>query len=119
MRDRVRVPGEGVPLRPSTTDERTWEARIVPSAATPVAMPTWRSVELIPDAIPARAGSTTPTAVETSGTLTKPGADAADDHPGQQVRPVRGRRQAAHQQQARRRSATNPGAISIRRGTRS
>ena len=32
-----------------------------------------------PAAIPARAGSTTPTAVEASGTLTKPGADARDD----------------------------------------
>ena len=51
---------------------RTCEARIVPSPATPVAMPTWRRVELMPDAIPARAGSTTPTAVETSGVLTSP-----------------------------------------------
>ena len=45
---------------------------IVPSVATPVAIPTWRSVELIPEAIPARAGSTTPTAVEMRGVDTRP-----------------------------------------------
>ena len=38
----------------------------------PVAMPTWRKVELIPDAIPARWGATTPTAVEASGGFTRP-----------------------------------------------
>src|ERR1039458_7450028 len=44
----------------------------VPSRAIPVAMPTWRKVELIPEAIPARCGCTTPTAVDASGGLTSP-----------------------------------------------
>ena len=38
----------------------------------PVAMPTWRKVEFTPEAMPARAGATTPTAVETSGGLIMP-----------------------------------------------
>ena len=53
-----------------------------PSAATPVAMPTWRNVELMPEAMPARAGSTTPTAVEASGTLTRPAPMPATIRPG-------------------------------------
>ena len=36
----------------------------------PVAMPTWRKVELIPEPMPARCGGTTLTAVEASGALT-------------------------------------------------
>ena len=46
--------------------------KIAPSPAIPVAIPTWRNVLLIPDAIPARRGSTTLTAVEASGALTSP-----------------------------------------------
>ena len=38
----------------------------------PVAMPTWRKVLLMPDAIPLRCGGTTPTAVEASGGLIMP-----------------------------------------------
>ena len=38
----------------------------------PVAMPTCRNVELMPDAMPARCGSTTPTAAVASGGLTSP-----------------------------------------------
>ena len=41
-----------------------------PSAAVPVAMPTWRKVELIPEPMPARCGGTTLTAVDASGALT-------------------------------------------------
>ncbi len=37
-----------------------------------MAMPTWRKVELMPEAMPARCGGTTPTAVEASGGLTRP-----------------------------------------------
>ncbi len=48
----------------------------------PVAIPTCRNVELIPDAIPARAGSTTPTAVDASGTLTSPAPTPATIRPG-------------------------------------
>ena len=46
--------------------------KIEPNAAIPVAVPTCRKVELMPDAIPDRAGSTTPTAVDASGTLIRP-----------------------------------------------
>jgi hypothetical protein len=38
----------------------------------PVAVPTWRKVELMPEAMPACCGGTTPTAVEASGGLTRP-----------------------------------------------
>ena len=38
----------------------------------PVAIPTWRKVELIPLAMPLRWGGTTPTAVEASAGLTSP-----------------------------------------------
>jgi hypothetical protein len=65
-------PASAVLLKPSTTEVRTCEARIVPRPATPVAIPTWRRVALIPEAMPARAGATTPTAVETSGVLMRP-----------------------------------------------
>ena len=41
---------------------RDW--KIAPSAAVPVAIPTWRKVLLIPEAIPARAALTTPIATE-------------------------------------------------------
>ena len=53
-----------------------------PRAATPVEMPTWRNVELMPEAIPARRGSTTPTAVEASGGLTIPAPTPATRKPG-------------------------------------
>ena len=46
--------------------------KIAPSAAMPVAMPTCRNVELMPDAMPARRGSTTPTAAVASAGLTRP-----------------------------------------------
>ena len=65
-------PPRGVALSPPAIESRTREANTVPSAATPVASPTWRSVRLIPAAIPASSGSTTPTLVETSGTFTNP-----------------------------------------------
>ena len=57
--------------------------------AMPVAMPIWRNVELMPDAIPAWAGCTTPIAVEASGGLTRPTPMPADDQPGDEVRPLR------------------------------
>ena len=49
---------------------RVW--RSAPSAAIPVAIPTCRKVLLIPDAIPARRGGTTLTAVAASGAFTSP-----------------------------------------------
>ena len=38
----------------------------------PVAIPTWRKVELMPEAMPARCGATTPTAVDANGGFTMP-----------------------------------------------
>ena len=38
----------------------------------PVAMPTWRNVELMPEAMPERSTVTTPTAVDASGVLIMP-----------------------------------------------
>ena len=65
----------------------------------PVAMPTWRKVELMPDAMPARRGSTTPTAAVASAGLTSADAAAGDHEAGQQRGPVVAGLQAAHQQQ--------------------
>src|SRR4051794_20226491 len=75
-------------FRPSTNPTTgrlaplTWWEKIAPSAATPVAIPTCRKVELIPLAMPARTGSTTPTAVDASGTLMKPAPTPATRKPG-------------------------------------
>src|SRR5579884_2291367 len=49
---------------------RLW--KIAPSAAIRVAIPIGRNVLLMPEAIPARLGSATLTAVEASGALTMP-----------------------------------------------
>ena len=46
--------------------------KTAPSAAVPVAMPTCRNVELMPEAMPARCGSTTPIAAVASAGLTRP-----------------------------------------------
>ncbi|GMA87847.1 hypothetical protein GCM10025868_30970 [Angustibacter aerolatus] len=54
----------------------------VPSVAMPVAMPTWRNVELAPEAMPDRCGGTTPTAVDASGTLIRPVPTPATSSPG-------------------------------------
>ena len=51
----------------------------------PVAMPTWRKVVLIPDAMPLRMGSTTPMAVEASGGLTSPIPTPQSRKPGSSV----------------------------------
>ena len=51
----------------------------------PVAIPTWRNVLLIPDAIPARRGSTTLTAVAASGAFTIPTATPPTRKPGSSV----------------------------------
>ena len=96
---------------------RLW--KIAPSAAMPVAIPTWRNVLLIPDAIPARCGSTTLTAVEASGALTRPIPIPPTMKPGMSARRGRGERQSVHQQErdadtarARRRGRTAPGSAS-------
>ena len=66
----------------------------------PVAMPTWRNVELMPEAMPARRGSTTPTAVDASGGLTRPTPTPATIRPGIRWVHVEFDVQAAHQQQS-------------------
>src|SRR3954447_1970644 len=53
-----------------------------PSPAMPVAMPIWRNVELMPEPMPARAGGTTPTAVDASGGFTRPTPMPAKMKPG-------------------------------------
>ena len=50
----------------------TMWVKTAPSAAVPVAMPTWRNVELMPDAMPARCGSTTAMAAVASAGFTAP-----------------------------------------------
>src|SRR5665213_1061809 len=54
--------GAGCP-RLLASDVVTFCWKIAPSAATPVATPPIRNVLLIPDAIPLRAGATTPSAI--------------------------------------------------------
>ncbi len=53
-----------------------------PRPAIPVAMPTWRNVLLIPDAIPLSSASTTPTAAEASEGFTNPTPTPATRNPG-------------------------------------
>ena len=48
----------------------------------PVAMPTWRKVLLMPEAMPLREWCTTPTAVEASGGLISPMPAPASTKPG-------------------------------------
>ena len=55
----------------------------------PVAMPTWRNVLLMPDAMPLRRGATTPIAVEASGGLTMPIPTPATRKPGSSAVHVR------------------------------
>ena len=71
----------------------------VPSKAMPVAMPTWRNVELMPEAMPARCGRTTPTAVEASGGLTRPTPTPATMNPGMRWVQSELAVEAAHEQQ--------------------
>ena len=56
--------------------------KTAPRPAIPVAIPTWRKVELIPEAIPQRSCGTTPIAVEASGGLTRPMPAPASTKPG-------------------------------------
>ena len=69
----------GEPASSETTWVRTVCENSEPRPAIPVAIPIWRNVELIPLAIPARSGVTTPIAVEASGGLTRPTPGAGQD----------------------------------------
>src|SRR6202000_1115959 len=75
-------PATKAPLAAGPVTPLVWVARSEPRAATLVAMPTWRKVLLIPEAMPATLGSTTPTAVEASGGLTRPLPRPATRKPG-------------------------------------
>ncbi len=77
---------------------RLW--KIAPSAATPVAMPTWRNVELIPEAMPARAGSTTPIATAAIPGFVIPIPMPEIRKPGQQHGPAVADLEAVHEDQA-------------------
>lgn len=59
---------------------RDW--KIAPSAAVPVAIPTWRNVVLMPEPMPLRARGTTPTAVWASAGLTIPMPMPTATNPG-------------------------------------
>ena len=81
----------------------------------PVAVPTWRNVELIPEAMPARAGATTLTAVEASGTLTSPDPAPEAISPGMRCVQLEAA-ETVHQQQPGA-ASTNPAEIVSRTGT--
>ena len=56
--------------------------KMAPRPAMPVAMPTWRNVELIPEAMPLCSGGTTATAEEASTGLIIPMPAPAKMNPG-------------------------------------
>ncbi len=68
---------------PSFESIRAW--KIAPSAAVPVAIPTWRKVLLMPEAIPARAAATTPSATEAIPGLVMPTPIPVRMNPGSSV----------------------------------
>ena len=59
-----------------------WLAKMAPRPAIPVAMPTWRKVELAPDPMPLRSTGTTATDDEASTGLTIPMPAPASRNPG-------------------------------------
>ena len=94
----------------------SWVARIEPSAATLVAIPTCRNVLLTPDAMPA-ACLTTPIAVDASGGFTRPAPMPATMKPGIRcVHSEAGSRPRMSSTPAP--TGSSPGPTSIRAGTR-
>ena len=86
----------------------------------PVAIPTWRNVLLMPEAMPLRGGSTTPTAVEASGGFARPTPAPATMKPassGSSRRPGRARASAAGR--CRRASPRRCSSLRAARGTQS
>ena len=92
--------GAAAAARRACESTRDW--KIAPSAATPVAIPTWRKVVLIPEAIPALSpAGTTAIAAWRDRRVGDADADAGDEEAGQQRRPARRPAlDAVHQQQA-------------------
>ena len=77
---------------------RAWKT--APRPATPVAIPTWRKVVLIPEPIPDFSTGTTAIAAWPIPGLVVPDPDPGGDEAGQQRRPVRVGRDPVHQQEA-------------------
>ena len=71
----------------------------------PVAIPTWRNVELMPDAMPGPRGRDDADRGVGDRRVDRADPEARDDEAGQQRRPVVARVEAAHEQQAGRRRA--------------
>ena len=84
----------------SASFESTRAWKTAPSPATPVAIPTWRKVVLIPEPIPDFSTGTTAIAAWPIPGLVDADPDPGEDEAGQQRRPARVRRDAVHQQQA-------------------
>ena len=108
----------GTPESADRTLCSTEVEKMDPSAAMATASPTWRKVELTPDAMPTRLGATTPTAVEASGGLTSSAPTPETRSPGSRwvhelaaVTPVMSNRPIP--------TSASPGPMSQRVGTRS
>ena len=99
LADRGRArPADGARERLRRPLTRCWKT--APQAAMPVAMPTWRKVELMPDAMPARCGCDDADGGGRQRRVGHADADAGDDEAGQQRRPVVAGVEPRHQQQA-------------------
>ena len=81
----------GVPAATCWTLSAPWLRKIAPQAAMPMAMPTWRNVSLIPEAMPLCSFGTTDTATSAITGLIRPTPAPASDEPGEQPGPVVGR----------------------------
>ncbi len=84
----------------------------------PVAIPTWRKVLLIPDAIPARAASTTPIATEAIPGLVIPMPIPATIEPASRVVQLVADLDPVHQRSARARPGSARSPMIARAGTR-
>ncbi len=78
----------------------TWCWKIAPQAAMPVATPTCRNVELMPDAMPGAARLDDADRGGRERRVRQADAEAGEQEAEQQRRPVVAGLQAAHQQQA-------------------
>ena len=90
----------GLPASFEITELETSLARMLPSAATPVAIPIWRKRRVDPGRHAGARGLDDADRGRGERHVDQAGADAGDDHPRQQMGPVVGRREPAHQQQA-------------------
>ena len=82
-------PAPAAAARPSFDAICVWKT--APSAATPVAMPTWRKVLLIPEAIPARAGVDDADRRRGDARVGQADPEPGEEEPGEQRGPARRR----------------------------